>query len=290
MDGVSIFGSIGNILGRLLAYQVLSLYISTLEAQCNIFTPYIHTKSILPTDGYYYIRRKRKKGWWIEYSVIWEKFWNSQEDKEQQHQWRVDLRRGIKPVPGNAASIWGVAMEHGTKEERCWLFVPTGIVTSLVACCLQVGLSSGYWLSWEERCVLIVLNGIVASQVACCLHVGLSRGYWLSWARLYRGSICYPSPLEALISFHPCCLSASVVVVLLRALRIRMHRRMFVWSMILAFWLSSWTATAILFDSPYPVFTWTLKRSDAERAQCYIQFQRGCNTLHELTGSFFFLV
>ena len=176
---------------------------------------------------------KEKKGWWIEYSVIWEKFWNSQEDKERQHQWRVDLRRGIKPVPGNAASIWGVAMEHGTKEERCWLFVPNGIVTSLVA---------------------------------CCLHVGLSRGYWLSWARPYRGSICYPSPLEALISFHPCCLSASVVVVLLRALRIRMHRRMFVWSMILAFWLSSWTAAAILFDSPYSIFTWTLKHSDAERA------------------------
>ena len=120
---------------------------------------------------------KEKKGWWIEYSVIWEKFWNSQEDKERQHQWRVDLRRGIKPVPGNAASIWGVAMEHGSKEERCWLFV---------------------------------LNGIVASQVACCLHVGLSRGYWLSWARLYRGSICYPSPLEALISFNPCCLSTSM--------------------------------------------------------------------------------
>jgi len=153
---------------------------------------------------------KEKKGWWIEYSVIWEKFWNSQEDKEQQHQWRVDLRRGIEPVPGNAASIWGVAMEHGTKEERCWLFVLNGIVTSLVACCLHVGLSRGYWLSWEERCWLFVLNGIVASQVACCLHVGLSRGYWLSWARLYRGSICYPSPLEALISFNPCCLSTSM--------------------------------------------------------------------------------
>ena len=164
--------------------------------------------------------------------MIWEKFWNAREDEERQHWWRVDLR-GIGLVPGDATSIWRAALERVSKEERWWL---------------------------------LVLNGIVASQVACCLHVGLSRGYWLSWARPYRGSICYPSPLEALISFHPCCLSASVVVVLLRALRIRMHRRMFVWSMILAFWLSSWTAAAILFDSPYSIFTWTLKHSDAERA------------------------